>query len=135
MLFVRAVNEHRRFFTKHTMQGLCTLGIVLTFPVYAIMYYSGWWKYYIIHLDSIASKSLQKYSCALTISGWIRLNSLIINPNNSHLSLTGIIVPRAMAKVTFLAETYEAISLVFFLRLLFTYMGGNRTGSVLVSIF
>ena len=39
----------------------------------------------------------------------------------------GIVVPKAMAKVTFLAETYEAISLVFFLRLVFTYMGGNHT--------
>jgi hypothetical protein len=31
-----------------------------------------------------------------------------------------------MAEVTFLAETYEAISLIFFLRLVFTYMGGNK---------
>ena len=31
-----------------------------------------------------------------------------------------------MAKVTFIAETYEAISLLFFLRLILTYMGGKK---------
>ena len=37
---------------------------------------------------------------------------------------SGIIVPKAMPKVTFISETYEAISVVFFLRLLMVYMGG-----------
>ena len=35
-----------------------------------------------------------------------------------------MIVPKAMSKVTYIAETYESVSLLFFLRLLLTYLGG-----------
>ena len=40
---------------------------------------------------------------------------------------SGIIVPKAMSKVTYIAETYECVSLLFFLRLLLTYLGGIHT--------
>ncbi|XP_063687889.1 organic solute transporter subunit alpha-like [Bolinopsis microptera] len=39
---------------------------------------------------------------------------------------SGMIVPKAMSKVTYIAETYESVSLLFFLRLLLTYLGGKK---------
>eukprot|EP00116_Pleurobrachia_bachei_P016621 sb/3476883/ len=39
--------------------------------------------------------------------------------------VSGIVVPKAMSKVMFLTETYEALSFCFFLRLIMTYLGGE----------
>ena len=76
--FIRAVLTHKKYSTKHTMQFLCTMGILFVYPLYALMYVSG------------------------------------------------MIVPRANSKCTFIAETYESLSLMFFLKLMLTYMGGKK---------
>ena len=76
--FIRALLSHKKYSTKHTMQFLCTMGILFVYPLYALMYVSG------------------------------------------------MIVPRANSKCTFIAETYESLSLMFFLKLMLTYMGGKK---------
>ena len=40
--------------------------------------------------------------------------------------VSGILVPKAMSKLMFLTETYEALSFCFFLRLIMTYLGGKK---------
>jgi len=78
VFFVRAVLQQKIYSTKHTMQFLATMGILLVYPLYSLMYVSG------------------------------------------------MIVPRANSKCTFIAETYESLSLLFFLKLMLTYMGGKK---------
>lgn len=81
VFFVRALLIHKKYSTRHTMQFLCTMGILFVYPLYALMYVSG------------------------------------------------MIVPRANSKCTFIAETYESLSLMFFLKLMLTYMGGKKATS------
>lgn len=76
--FIKTLLVHKKYSTKHTMQFLCTMGILFVYPLYALMYVSG------------------------------------------------MIVPRANSKCTFIAETYESLSLMFFLKLMLTYMGGKK---------
>ena len=78
IFFLKAVLAHKKYSTKHTMQFFSTIGILMVYPLYALMYVSG------------------------------------------------MVVPRANSKCTFIAETYESLSLMFFLKLMLTYMGGKK---------
>ena len=51
---------------------------------------------------------------------------LFVYPLYSIMYVSGMIVPRANSKCTFIAESYESMSLLFFLKLILTYMGGKK---------
>eukprot|EP00116_Pleurobrachia_bachei_P003159 sb/3463421/ len=78
VLFIRAFLAHKKYSTKHTLQFISTMGILMVYPLYSLMYTSG------------------------------------------------MLIPRANSKCTFIAETYESLSLLLFLKLLMVYMGGKR---------
>lgn len=78
VLDLKVVRDHKKYSIQHTLQFICTIGILQIYPLYCVMY------------------------------------------------LSGMIVPKTLSTVTYIAETYEAISYLFFLRLMLTYMGGKK---------
>ena len=68
----------------------------------------------------------KKYSTKHTMQFLSTLGILFVYPLFALMYVSGMIVPRANSKCTFIAETYESISLMFFLKLMLTYMGGKK---------
>lgn len=75
---IRVLLEHKKYSVKHTMQFLCTAGILQVYPLFCLMYF------------------------------------------------VGTLIPKSLGVCSFIAESYEAISFLFFLRLMLTYIGGKK---------
>lgn len=68
----------------------------------------------------------KKYSTKHTMQFLSTMGILFVYPLFGLMYVSGMVVPRANSKCTFIAEMYESMSLMFFLKLMLTYMGGKK---------
>ncbi|XP_063693197.1 organic solute transporter subunit alpha-like [Bolinopsis microptera] len=79
-----------------------------------------------IVLDIWAFIQHKKYSTKFPIQFMCTIGILQVYPFFCFMQLIGMIVPKSHEVTVFLSEGLEALTFLFFLRLLFTYMGGKK---------
>eukprot|EP00116_Pleurobrachia_bachei_P005612 sb/3465874/ len=80
----------------------------------------------LIVLDIFVFIKHKKYSTKYPIQFICVIGILQVFPVYACLNLVGIVVPRASDFTVFMSESYEAITFILFMRLVFTYMGGKK---------
>ena len=130
---------HKKYSTRHPIQFFCVMGILTLYPFFVLMNLSGTSQYLPSGLPILP---LQAPNTSPPGSQYLH------TPDNTGifcyfknllefvlpykifpcvlLNITGMIVPKSLVVVTFLAEAYEGLSFVFFLRLVIYLMGGER---------
>jgi len=68
----------------------------------------------------------KKYSVKNTMQFICTIGILQVYPLFCICYFIGTLIPKSLAVMTFFAETYEAMTFIFFLRLLLTYIGGKK---------
>ncbi|XP_063680152.1 organic solute transporter subunit alpha-like [Bolinopsis microptera] len=68
----------------------------------------------------------KKYCTKFPIQFLCTVGILQVYPFFSFMQLVGMIVPKSYEVTVFLSEGLEALTFLFFLRLVFTYMGGKK---------
>ena len=79
-----------------------------------------------LSLDAWAIIKHKKYSTKFPIQFICTIGILQVYPFFSFMALVSMIVPRAYEVTVFLSEGLEAMTFLFFLRLVLTYMGGKK---------
>lgn len=80
----------------------------------------------IITLDIWTIMRHKKYSTKQPIQFISTIGILQVYPVFALMHLIGLIIPNANDVTVFITESYEALSFVFFLRLVLIYMGGKK---------
>ncbi|KAL5246992.1 hypothetical protein ACHWQZ_G019007 [Mnemiopsis leidyi] len=78
-------------------------------------------------LDIWAFIKHKKYSTKFPIQFMCTMGILQVYPFFGFMALVGMFAPKSHEVVVFLSEAMEALTFLFFLRLVFTFMGGKKS--------
>ena len=90
------------------------------------VFISGFISLGMLALDIYVLIQHKKYSTKFPIQFLCTVGILQVYPFFAIMQFVGLVVPNAMDMLLFLTEACEALSFIFFLKLVLTYMGGKK---------